>query len=263
MKPILLHIYGPIAIHSYGLCIAIGLVLFMFFVRQHPLFEKLKLEPIFNNVVALGIFSGLLGGRILHLISEGEPFWDITRWFTIWEGGFAILGGIIGILAVVPWYIHSKGVSVLAFLDLVSIYTPLLQSVSRVGCFLAGCCYGLGSGSSFAITYTDPTSFAPINLPIHPTQLYSSFALFCIFMFLMLVLQKILNKSGLIFSSYLMLESAERFFIDFLRADREMVTAVFSTHQVVAALLFLIGATLFIYIYKRHSVSVYFPYTNR
>ena len=133
MKPILFEIYGPIAIHSYGLCIAVGLLLFIFFVQQHPLFKKLNLEPIFFNVVTLGIFSGLLGGRILYLISQSKPFWDITRWFTIWEGGFAILGGIMGILIAVSWYVHKHGISDLAFLDLVSLYTPLLLSISSVG----------------------------------------------------------------------------------------------------------------------------------
>ena len=93
-------------------------------------------------------------------------------------------------------------------------------------------------------------SVAPLDIPVHPTQLYSSFALFFIFIFLNLILQKRLKKSGLIFASYLMLESSERFLVDFLRADREMITAHLSLHQFVALFLFIASFYLFFYIKK-------------
>lgn len=247
MNPILLPLYGPIAIHSYGLCIAIGILLFIFLVRQHPLYKKLNLEPIFSTIISVGVFSGLLGGRILYLISQNEPFWDITQWFTIWEGGFAILGGIIGIITAISAYLYFKKIPILSFFDLVCLYTPLLQSVSRVGCFLAGCCYGLQTKSSFGVTYTNPLSLAPLGVTIHPTQLYSSFALFCIFIFLIIFVQKKVRYPGQIFAIYLILESCERFFIDFLRADREMFTKILSLHQIVSLMIFSMGILLFGY----------------
>ncbi len=247
MNPVLLQIYGPIAIHSYGLCIAIGILLFILLVRQHPLYKKLNLEPIFSTIISVGVFSGLLGGRILYLISQGEPFWDITQWFTIWEGGFAILGGIIGIIIATSAYLYSHKIPLLSFFDLVTLYTPLLQSVSRVGCFLAGCCYGLQTDSSIGVTYTHPMSLAPLGVIIHPTQLYSSFALFCIFIFLVVFVQKKVKSPGQIFAIYLMLESSERFFIDFLRADREMFTKMLSLHQIVSLMIFSMGILLFGY----------------
>lgn len=247
MNPVLFPIYGPIAIHSYGLCIAIGVFIFIFLIRQHPLYTKLNLEPIFSTIITIGVFSGLLGGRLLYLISQGEPFWDITQWFTIWEGGFAILGGIIGIILATSTYLYSQKMPLLPFFDLVCLYTPLLQSVSRVGCFLAGCCYGLQTNSSLGVTYTNPMSLAPLGITLHPTQLYSSFALFCIFIFLVLFVQKKVKYPGQIFAIYLILESSERFLIDFLRSDREMITKMLSLHQLISIMIFSVGIILFGY----------------
>lgn len=246
MKSQLIHIYGPFFIHSYGLCIAIGLLVFVWLIQKHPKFKKMNLDEHFSTVVSIGTLAGLFGGRFLYMITSEENVFDITAWIRIWEGGLSILGCIIAILCVVPFYLRHKKIPILPFLDLVSIYTPLLQAISRVGCFFAGCCYGLQTTSFFSIVYSDPTVVAPLHVPLYPTQLYSSCSLLFIFLLMYFVLQHIFNRPGQLLMLYLMLESGERFFIDFWRGDRIMINQFLSINQGIALGLFLASLTLFV-----------------
>jgi phosphatidylglycerol:prolipoprotein diacylglycerol transferase len=177
----------------------------------------------------------------LHLLTTGQSLLDIREWFTFWQGGLAILGAIIGIIISATVYTRIHKIPTLPFFDLMAIYAPLLQSISRVGCFLAGCCYGMQSNSWLSVTYTDELSLAPLGSPLYPTQLFSSFALLIIFILMYGVLQHIYKKPGQLLCWYLILESSERFIIDFWRADRIMTTAFLSYHQIIALSMGIVG----------------------
>jgi len=237
----LLHICGPISIYSFGVAIAVGLLAFIKGVQAHPQFKELKLEGKFTEILILGIASALIGGRFLFAISEPEGLSALPELFMPWKGGLSLLGGIIAVLLVVPWYLKRIRVPVLPFFDLIAIYTPLLQSIARIGCFLAGCCHGAPTNGSWGYTYTDPASAAPIGIPLYPTQIYSAVALFIIFILLYGVFQYRCRKPGQLTALYLMLASVERFAIDFLRGDRTMVTSLLSVSQITAIALFTVS----------------------
>jgi phosphatidylglycerol:prolipoprotein diacylglycerol transferase len=187
----------------------------------------------------VSIAAGCFGGRLLEVISEPNTYAHWYDWFALWTGGFSILGAILGIITIVPLYLKKINVPILPTCDFVAIYAPLLQAIARLGCFTAGCCYGAPTHNIFAVIYTNPESFAPHGIAIHPTQLYSSVILFIIFLFLYFIGQKKFKKTGELFAMYLALVSLERFFVDFWRADRIMVTSWLSFHQVVAFAIFL------------------------
>src|SRR5205085_8140431 len=99
------------------------------------------------------------------------------------------------------------------------------------------------------IIYTHKDTIAPYNSALHPTQLYSSLLLFLIFLCMYFIIQRKARYSGQLFLTYFMLASAERFIVDFWRADRIIVNNYFlSFHQIVALCIFCI--TLFIITYK-------------
>ena len=229
----LLHIYGPIAIHSYGLMIALGLLIFIYLVRRDPRFKKLDLENYFSSLIMIGIVAAIIGGRLLYFYSYPQTYTGLASFFAFYEGGFSILGSVLGVLLTLPAYLLYAQIPILPLLDLVSIYGPLLQSVSRLGCFFAGCCYGMPTTKPWAITYTDTGSVAPLYVCLHPTQLYSSALLLLIFAFQYFVGRHYFKKTGQLICSYLMLISAERFFVDFWRGDR-MTDAPLSINQYVA-----------------------------
>lgn len=246
LGPQLLHIYGPFAIHSYGLIIAVGVMISMWLATYNKRFTQLKLQNSFINIILVSFFAALAGGRILAIISEPHLFPTFADWFALWEGGLSILGAIIGVLALLPWYLKKINVPIMPFFDFVSIYVPLLQSISRIGCFVAGCCHGAPTGCALAVTYTNPDTMAPINTAVHPTQLYSSLLLFFAFLFMYFWAQHKIKKPGHLLAVYLMLASAERFFVDFLRGERIATDIILSLNQLVALGIFTIALVILI-----------------
>lgn len=218
MIPIIAHIYGPFAIHGYGLAVAIGLLIFYAQVSKDPARERIISIEHLSTLLIIGIIAGIIGGRILYIISNPEPM-TYGEMIRLWEGGLSFLGALIAVLAVTPWYLKKIGTPFLPLLDLVSLYIPLLYACSRIGCFLAGCCYGLPTTQFWGITYTSPESHAPLCIALHPTQLYSAVNAMGIFL-LLHIIRPVMRKPGQIVSSYLIAAGVERFAIDFLRADR-------------------------------------------
>lgn len=227
MYPRLIHLHGPIWIYSYGTMIALGFVVFLLLAYHHPTRKQLMTPDQFFNALFIGFLAGISGGRLLFVITHFSDFFG--RWHEIfypWEGGFTLLGGIIGVLIAVPVYLHLIKIPILLALDIAALYGPLMQAVARLGCLFAGCCYGaLVQSPSWwnSITFSDPYGFAPCGIPLYPTQIYMSIASFLIF-FIMFVLEKSrFLKAGQLICSYLFLESFARFAVDFWRGDQEMI----------------------------------------
>jgi phosphatidylglycerol:prolipoprotein diacylglycerol transferase len=233
-SPELLHIHGPFGIQYYGLFIALGIIITVIAIRRNKRFKQLHLEDKYLDIIIVSIIAGCVGGRLLEVISEPLLYPHWYDWFALWQGGFSILGSIIGIIITMPFYLKKINVPIIQLFDLVSIYAPLCQSIARLGCFTAGCCYGVATNSIFAVIYTNPNTLAACNIPLHPTQLYSSAILFCIFLFMYFVAQRVCTKDGQLFITYLTLAALERFCVDFWRADRIMIGNFLSFHQVVA-----------------------------
>lgn len=231
MFPRLLHIYGPLWVRSYGFMIALGFLFFLYFSYNHRLRKKIISGELYLNMVFIGLLSGIVGGRLLFVLMEWNTFFD--HWSEIffpWVGGFVLLGSMIGILVALPLYLWFNRIRVLPVLDLVATFAPLLESFSRIGCFLAGCCYGMiSSGSCFlsAVTFTHFDGSAPVGVPLYPTQLYLSLGSFVIFLFLRWIILPRVHKPGILLFIYLILTSILRFVVDFWRGDRGDLVTVF------------------------------------
>lgn len=249
MIPYLFHIYGPIYANSYGLAILIGILTFLYLANRDKILKKILNYSQLSDIVLFATLMGVVGGAALYWANNWQTLTHWTDIFKIWEGGFSILGTIILVAITVPIYLKLKNIPILTFLDRISIYAPLVQSIARIGCFCAGCCYGRPTDSWFGITYTHPDSSAPLFCKIHPTQLYSSGILFLIFILMYFILQKKFKKPGQLLSLYLILSPLERFSVDFLRNDQEYFGnfKILSSNQIVALGISLIGFILFTY----------------
>ena len=253
MRYQLFHIWGPIAIHSYGVFIALGLIIFTFFVSHDRRFKKLHLSRHFFSIICVGTVAAFLGGKILYCISEDDHFSSYTDLLYFWQGGLSVMGSFLGIFLLLPCYLYYCNVAIVPFFDLISIYGGILQGVSRIGCFLAGCCFGKPTSVPWAVTYTDPLCAAPMNTFIHPTQLYSAACLLFIFLLMKYKLQYVFTHKGQLSGVYVMLVCLERFAIDFYRDDRILVTSFLSYNQYVALGLF--GVACVFFMYCSHNVS--------
>jgi len=123
-----------------------------------------------------------------------------------------------------------------------------------VGCLMAGCCYGAPADVPWAICFTDlyagENMGTPLNIPLHPTQIYESAGTFIIFGFLMWRLS-MPHMAGRVILEYLGIYAALRFVIEFFRADDrgDVFNGLFSTSQFIAIITF--AASVFLYFYLR------------
>lgn len=93
--------------------------------------------------------------------------------FKVWDGGLAFQGGLLLAVITALVYIRRHGLPVLSTLDSLALALPLGQSIGRLGCFIAGCCYGRPTNLPWGVTFTHPESLSILG-KVHPTQLYES-----------------------------------------------------------------------------------------
>lgn len=229
----LFHIYGPFSVNTYGTTIALSFLFFLWLLEKHPLRKTVFAKVDMVQVSIVGILLGIIGGRALFVLSNMGA---MQSWYDIIDpcsGGYSVLGTILMLVICLPLYLRSQKVPILPFFDLVAIYAPLLQGLSRIGCFFAGCCYGKPTTSALAVIYRDANTFAPCNVYLHPTQLYSTLLLLIIFCFMYFYAQHSFKKTGQLVSLYLLLISFERFVVDFWRDDQEFfVSSTLGTFSV-------------------------------
>lgn len=239
----LFSLYGPLGIQSFGLFIVIGIILFTCLFLRDPRSKKLLRPEQYYNLLSAAILAGFVGARLLYAATNWHTFGSIWNIFAFWEGGYSLLGGIVALMIVVPWYLKNHHIPILPLLDVVSVYAPLLQAVSRIGCFFAGCCYGLPTSIPWNIASADCAT------RLHPTQLYSAALLFGIFFLLYFFGHYLFKKTGQITSAYLVLMSLERFIVDFWRGDREFssLSHHLSVSQLIAFVILIVGICGFIY----------------
>ncbi len=239
INPVFFHLWGPLSIHAYGVCIALGACIAFALVLHDKILKKIISTDDLATSFQIIVLAGYFGGRICCMLSQPEPIDDYLFLLKFWEPGYSILGSIIGITTALVVYLRLKKIPILIFADRIALYAPLVQGFGRLGCFFAGCCYGKTLTAWWSVTYTDPYHMAPLHQSLHPAQLYSSFMLFGLFFFLFFFMQHRLKKPGILFCMYLLCASMERFLIDFIRWDRVFTVklgffSLLSMHQWIA-----------------------------
>lgn len=248
MKPVLFSI-GSLHINGYGLMIALGLLIAEYLAERKAKKLNIPSEPILT-MVFVAIFSGLLGAKILYWITIFDKIIANPAILLDFGNGFVVYGSIIGALIGVGCYCRIKKIDLLMYLDLVIPYAALTQAFGRIGCLLAGCCYGYECHSWYAITFTEST-LAPNHVPLFPSQIVYSLANLLHFAVLLICYKKAKHK-GQVFSLYLIFYSIGRYLLEYVRGDliRGSV-GIFSTSQFISLFIFLLGVFGFVYCAKR------------
>ncbi len=177
MYPRLLEL-GPLTVYTYGVLLAaaylLGLKLAMVRAKSRNLDQ--------TRILDLGIYiiiSALVGAKLLLLVTDFRTFADNPReLLSLARSGGVFYGGLILAVVVALWYIRRIGLPLWTTCDVFAPGIALGHVVGRLGCLFAGCCYGKPSSVPWAITFTDPFAAAnvgtPLNVPLHPTQLYEA-----------------------------------------------------------------------------------------
>jgi phosphatidylglycerol:prolipoprotein diacylglycerol transferase len=163
------------------------------------------------------------------------------------QAGGVFYGGLIAALGVAVWQMRKTRLPGWKTADVFAPAIALGHGIGRIGCFAAGCCWGVECHRPWAVTFTSLLAHervgVPINVPLHPTQLYEAFAEFAIFGFLYWRIHKP-HGDGAILGAYLMLYSTARFTVEFFRVHEQgnVLGGAFDTSQFISAGLFLLGA---------------------
>lgn len=218
----LLHIVGPFWINAFGLCAGIAFLLMLWTSlrdkRRAPLIDAQS----YTNIFIASVIVGILGSRSLYIMQNINIFYyDPLYIFSLWDGGLSLLGGLVTVPAYLIWHLRRKHIPLVPMLDLAATYAPLGLGVSRIGCLLAGCCYGRPAviPSSLSITYLHHSSLAPLLRPLVPVQLYAMAASLTFFCFLYGLSQYWKQPIGLTSGLFLVLEGSSRFILDFFRGN--------------------------------------------
>ena len=151
-------------------------------------------------------------------------------------------GGLIAAVVVALLYLRRHRLPLWTTTDVFAPGIALGHVVGRLGCLMAGCCFGRPTSVPWAITFRDPAALAnvgtPLGVPLHPTQLYEAGAEALILVFLLAFERRGRPFPGRTFWSYMLLYGVSRFVIEFYRGDsRGMVFDVLSTSQFVSVIL--------------------------
>jgi phosphatidylglycerol:prolipoprotein diacylglycerol transferase len=232
MFPILIEI-GDIALHTYGLMVALGVFAGILFARREARRLGVDEERVLDLCFYI-IIAAIIGSRLLYVATNFEHFMEHPlQIIMIWKGGLVFFGGLIAAALSAVLYVRAYALPIGKCADIAGLSIPLGHAVGRIGCFMAGCCYGETCGLPWAVTFSHEESLAPLGTPLHPTQLYHAASNISIFLILFL-LRRRKSHEGQIFWLYLLLYGLTRSFIEMFRGDfrGEHLLDTFSISQV-------------------------------
>jgi phosphatidylglycerol:prolipoprotein diacylglycerol transferase len=248
---------GPLTLHTYGVLLALAFVAGLWVANRQA--RRAGLDPArVTDMAVYVLIGGLVGARLMLLVVEWQYFTRNPRelWSLVQSGG-VFYGGLLGALPVAWWYARRHGMDGWTTADVLVPGLAVGQAVGRLGCFAAGCCFGRPASVPWAVTFRDPYATravgTPLDVPLHPTQLYESAAVFLLFLGL-LWLGRRKRFHGQVALAYLFFYAAARFVIEFYRGDATRGTVLggwMSTSQFVALLIVLAVAALYPYLSRR------------
>lgn len=254
MFPTILKI-GGIQIYSYGLMLFLSFLAGIYVVERKA--RKFGVDSKAITDLALWILLAVVvGSRLFYVAFHWSEFsGDLVSIFAFWRGGLAGLmfyGGFIGALAAGLIFMRVRKLPVIKLLDAAAPAIVLGEGLTRIGCFLNGCCFGKPTALFLGMVFPahSPAGATFPGQAIHPTQLYSSLAGFIMFGIAMLLGRRKL-KDGVLFAVVLILYSLFRFGIDFVRYYEN--ASNYWGNQVVALALTLVGVVLLVVFQRRKS----------
>ena len=208
---------GPFTVYGYGLMIAVGVFSAWLVTDYRAKKQRMDRDHVFSLIIWC-LLGGIVCSKLLFWITEWKTILNDSRYLMdTLADGFVVYGGIIGGILAGCLYCFCKKINFWKYFDLVMPSVALAQGFGRIGCLLAGCCYGRETNSALAITFQN-SDFAPNHVALIPTQIYSSMLDFAHF-FVLLYISRHKKKDGQVAACYLIFYSIGRFILEFFRGD--------------------------------------------
>jgi len=235
---------GPFTIHTYGFFVAVGFAVGILTAVKVGKTQGVPSQQVMDMAFVMIVWA-IIGSRLFYVLInfsyyKAHPL-DIIK---IWQGGLVFSGGLVATAAAMWGYLRRHR---LAFWSTGDLWAPSLalgQAIGRFGCFMAGCCYGRPTGSSWGVMFTHPQSLAPLNIPLYPTQMFEVGSGFAVFLALIFLHGK-KKFEGQVFLWYLILHSTARLFVERFRGDeRGLIPGTEMSATQLLATLILVGSVV-------------------
>ncbi|HKW97840.1 MAG TPA: prolipoprotein diacylglyceryl transferase [Bryobacteraceae bacterium] len=253
---------GGFFLPTYGLLVATAFLVALWIAGRLGARAGLDKESVLN----LGIYcalAGIVGAKALMILldpSIRDNWREIFSLATLQAAGI-FYGGFAVALATAFIYMWRKGLPALKTADAFAPGLALGHSIGRLGCFSAGCCWGVPTHLPWAVTFTNPRANelvgVPLGSPLHPTQLYESLGELIIFAVLYLRFFRP-HRDGSIVSLYLVLYGMLRFLVEFVRfhdPQSNPLTGPFSTEQWLSLALVAAGLCYAVFARSRQAIT--------
>ncbi|HZE64033.1 MAG TPA: prolipoprotein diacylglyceryl transferase [Pyrinomonadaceae bacterium] len=221
MFPELFRIHG-FPINTYGVFLALAFLCAILIAVKLAARDGLPKEKIYDLSLWM-LLASLIGSKVLMFFTEPEyrdhPLQLISLDFL--RSGGVFYGGLIGAMLTGYFLMRRYNLPWWKTADACAPGIAVGNFFGRLGCFSAGCCWGKPTTLPWGVKFTElghEITGVPIDVPLHPTQLYESFSMLIVFFFL-LWLHKHKRFSGQVILLYALLYSVIRFAIEFLRDD--------------------------------------------
>ncbi len=254
MHPIL-YSFGPVTLYTYGLLVSLGFltsfVLFLLDLKRRSLSTDTGIDFAFWVLL-----SAIVGSRLVYVLLNFSYFGRYPlKIFMLWEGGLVWYGAFLGALATILIYFRIKKLDGWLWADIAIPYVALGQAIGRIGCLMAGCCYGRPTSLPWGITFRI-SEIAPVGITLHPTQIYEALFNFMIFAVLFFRRNRVTFRGEQILS-YLFLYGATRAVVEAFRGDPRgwWLWGTVSTSQLISAVAVVIGIILYVRIREKNRVA--------
>jgi phosphatidylglycerol:prolipoprotein diacylglycerol transferase len=210
---------GPVTLQTFGIMFALGFVGAGLLVAKR--FTELG-KPVdwAYEIIFAALAGGFVGARINYMVQHWDEVQDDYLGSVFSGEGLVWYGGVIGgALAVCAWARYRDFLG-LALLDLAAPALAIGYAIGRIGCQLSGDGdYGTASDLPWAMSYPDGT--VPTTEEVHPTPIYEAIAMGLVAWLLWALRDRF--RAGILFALYLVLSGAERFLVEFVRRNDEVL----------------------------------------
>jgi phosphatidylglycerol:prolipoprotein diacylglycerol transferase len=258
MHPILFEL-GDWPVYSYGVLLAAAYLAAL----QLAVVRARRQGIDGARVMDLGIYliiSALVGAKLMLVAVDFNYYVSLPgELFSLVRAGGVFYGGLIAAVVVALWLVRRYGLSMWTTADLFAPGIALGHVIGRLGCLLAGCCYGRPTDVAWGITFTDPVAHenvgTPLGIPLHPTQLYDAGAELLILILLLVTERRGRTFPGRTFWLYILLYGISRFVVEIYRGDDRGAVGMFSTSQFISIVAIPLAIAMLVWLRARASKS--------
>ena len=243
---------GPVTIYSYGMMIVVGLLCGALLIWLRARKTKLPSQDALFAYL-YGIIGLAIGAKLFYLVQALpqliEHVDDLRAspelLLDLLASGFVFYGGLFGGIAGAIIYAKQFHISFRSIVEVLTPVIPLVHGFGRIGCFLAGCCYGIPYDGPLCVVFETP-GVAPLHTPLFPVQLMESALLFILVAFLLLYDRYARHPRSLM-GWYLLLYGVIRMITEVFRGDEIRGSfLIFSTSQWISIAIILVGIVVLI-----------------